>query len=568
MNLTNPKLFILFLLLLPLIWGIVMLKKRYTKRFSSFAEDQLQGHYQQGISFFFYRLKAVLLLLALSCLIIAVVRPQWDREPQDIARTGMDIVICIDVSKSMDATDFQPTRLQRAKDQISAFIDEQKGDRIALLPFAGVAAVQCPLTDDYEAARMLLQSLTTNSIPVWGTDIGAALTTAGQIFDKNTKSRIVILISDGEDLGDASLKAAKELAAQGVIIYTLGVGTPQGAKLQLSSEEGFDGKEQQNIVTKLDNQALTRLAASTGGQFYMVTPTQDEIAAILKHISGLEKSRLSTKHMSLFKEQFHLFAIAALLLLLAESLLSIRATRIDKTSSTFNNESGWISLSPAMIMTLFLGLIILIIPLINLHAIDFPWSKALQNSKGSTSYNKQDYQKAETIYRKNSLTHPKDKTLQYNHGNALYKLKKDSDAAKAYTSATSSKDKKLQSQAWHNLGNLQYNQKQYEQAMQSYRKAIQANPDSQPARANYELAKRMLIKQQQQQNKQNQQQNKDKPKDNKEKQKPQQPKQDKQQQDEKQKAADRILKALEQKEVNDRKDRQTPPQRIQNNKWW
>jgi len=551
MNIVNPKLLFLLLILLPLVGLIIIIRKRYIKRFGKFADPGLWDYYFKDWSFFFFRLKAVLLVLALAFIILALVRPQWDRETQDIKRSGLDIALCIDASKSMDAKDIAPSRMQRAKDQISAFIDEQKGDRIALIPFAGTAFVQCPLTDDYEAAKLLLSSLNISTVPVWGTDIGKALSVAGTVFDKNTKTKVVVLISDGEDLSEESVKEAKSLAAKGVIVYTMGVGTPEGAVVKLSGDEGMGGVSQTEITSKLDNKTLAKIATLTGGEFFMITPTQDEIQAILKHISSLEKSKLSSRRMSLYKEQYGFFAIAALLFLLLETLLSARVNKANSTKP------------PKSAVAAGLFLLLLLLPVNNLSALNLPWTKGMQNSKANAAYKKKDFKKAEQTFGKNALTYPKDNTLQYNHGNSLYRLKKEKEAAAAWQKALNSKDKKLTSKAWHNLGNQQYQAKNYQDALQSYRNAVLADAKNQPAKANYDLAKRMLKLQQQNKQQQNQQ------KQNKEQQKPQQQKpQEQQQQKDKKEAAERILKALEQKEVNDRQNQQATPQRMRNNKWW
>ncbi len=542
MNVVNPHLLFLLLILVPLIWLLVIVHKRYRKRFELFADSSFWEHYFQDWSFFFFRLKIILLLAALAFIIIALVRPQWDSETQDIRRSRLDIAVCIDASKSMDATDIVPTRLQRAKDQISAFIDEQKGDRIALIPFAGIAFVQCPLTDDYDAAKMLLGSLNTNSIPVWGTDIGRAINVAGTVFDKNTKTRIVILISDGEDLSDAGVKEARNLAQKGIIVYTMGVGTPEGAVVKLSADDAIEGRSQEEVISKLDNKTLERIASVTGGEFFMITPAQDEIQTILKHISSLEKSRLSALRLSMFSEQYHLFAIAALFLILVETLLSVR-TRKNNGRKNHNYAS------PNLLI-----FIILLGPCLNLQALTMPWSKAMTNSKGNSAYHKQDYQKAEEVFGKNALQHPKDNILQYNHGNSLYRLQKDRDALSAWQKALETNDLKLQSKAWHNIGNQQFQSQQYKQAMQSYQKAVLADETNIAAKANYDLAKRMLEKQQQNQNQQQSQQQEKQPQ--------------QQEKSEEQEAAERILKALEQKEINDRQSRQTAPQRMRSNKWW
>ena len=136
MNIVNPALLALLVLLVPSIFLLIIIRKRYQKRFQSFAEESFWSYYCKDWSFFFLRLKLVLLLTALAFIILALVRPQWDRETQDIRRSGLDIALCVDVSKSMDAEDIVPSRIQRAKDQIAAFIDQQQGDRVALIPFA------------------------------------------------------------------------------------------------------------------------------------------------------------------------------------------------------------------------------------------------------------------------------------------------------------------------------------------------------------------------------------------------------------------------------------------------
>ena len=551
MNIVNPKLLFLLIILLPLIGLVIIAQKRYKKRFSKFADSGFRDFYFKDWSFFYLRLKSVLLIISAAFIILALVRPQWDRETQDIKRSGLDIALCIDVSKSMDATDITPSRLQRAKDQIAAFIEEQKGDRIALIPFAGTAAIQCPLTDDYEAAGMLLNSLNTNSVPVWGTDIGKALSTAGTVFDKNTKTKIVVMISDGEDLSGEAIKAAKDLSRLGIIVYVMGVGTPGGAVVKLPSEEGFEGVTQNEITSKLDTATMEKIAAATGGMFYMITPTQDEIQAILKHIAMLEKSKLSSRRMSLYKEQFQIFAMMALLLLLVETLLS---TKVSKTIKKKSSKAA---------VTTGLMLMFLLLPVFNLNAITFPWTRAMTNSKGNAQYKKKAYPKAEQTFGRNALNNPKDHVLQYNYGNSLYQQKKSKEATDAWQKATGSKNPKLQSKAWHNLGNQQYQAKNYQDALQSYRKAVLADDKNKPAKANYDLAKRMLVRQQEQQKNQDNKQDK-----NKDKQQQQQKPQDQQQNKDKKEDAERILKALEQKEVNDRKNRQASPQRLRNNKWW
>jgi Ca-activated chloride channel family protein len=333
----------------------------------------------------------------------------------------------------------------------------------------------------------------------------------------------------------------------------MGVGTPEGVAIRLAEDDYANSSSQDEIITKLDNKTLEKIAVSTGGQFFMITPTQDEIQAILKHIASLEKSKLSSLRMNLYKEQYHLFAIVALLLLLIETMLSAKVSTNPKRKHRKSTPVQSLMLIGLMLFAF------------NLNALNLPWTKSMQNSKGNAAYKKQDYQKAEEVFGKNSVIYPKDKVLQYNHGNTLHRLKKDKEATEAWQKALDTKDTKLQSKAWHNLGNQQYQAKQYAEAMQSYRKAVVSDDQNKSAKLNYDLAKRMLMIQQQQ-NQQNK--NKQKDQNNKDKDKPQ-PKPEEQKQDQNKKEdTERILKALEQKEVNDRLNRQGSPKMMRNNKWW
>ncbi|HNX00839.1 MAG TPA: VWA domain-containing protein [Candidatus Cloacimonadota bacterium] len=293
-----------------------------------FAEPRFAQFYSQQISIFHWNLKGGLILASLLCLTIAIARPQWDREMQMVSRSGLDIVVCIDVSKSMDATDIQPSRLERAKDQISLFVDQLKGDRIAIVPFAGSAFVQCPLTDDYGAVKLFLSNLDTNTVPVWGTDISAALTKAASVFPANTKNKVVVLISDGEDLEGNVVSQARKMGEKKITIYTLGVGSPEGSSIPMKDNNGNTQYARDAsgaiVLSKLDSRTLDAIATSTGGKFYLVTPQQSEIFAIMKSIENLEKNKYSSKYYDRFKDQYTWFAGFALFLFIISILITYK----------------------------------------------------------------------------------------------------------------------------------------------------------------------------------------------------------------------------------------------------
>ncbi|MCD4650955.1 MAG: VWA domain-containing protein [Candidatus Cloacimonetes bacterium] len=323
----NPYVLIL-LLLIPVLLVLVGFTGYYRrKRFTNFAETRFFQFFMQEFSAFHWNLRNVILIGSLFFVIIAVARPQWGKEMLTVKKEGLDIVVCIDVSKSMDAEDIQPSRLERAKDQISLFIDQLKGDRIGIVSFAGRSFVQSPLTDDYGAAKLFLHLLDTESLSAYGTDIGGALVKGSKMFAEKDKYKVMILISDGEDLEAGAIKAAEEIAKSGVLIYTLGVGSPEGSTIPIRKPGGgmeYAKDNQGNIVlTKLDVATLSRIAAIGGGRFYPVTPHQAEIFEILTNINQLEKKKFDSREFVRYKEQYHYFLLLALLLLLAESAINV-----------------------------------------------------------------------------------------------------------------------------------------------------------------------------------------------------------------------------------------------------
>lgn len=322
----SPYLLLLLLLVPVGVFYLARDKRKRARRMEKFAESRFLSFYLQPLSIFHWYLKAGILLAAFLFLVLAIARPQWDREMQMTSRSGLDIVVCIDVSKSMDATDIQPSRLERAKDQISLFVDQLKGDRIALIPFAGTAFVQCPLTDDYGAVKLFLSNLDTNTVPIWGTDISTALTKAAGVFPENTKNKVVILISDGEDLEGNVISQARKMAQDKITLYTLGVGSAEGSSIPVRDNNGnvqYARDESGSIiVSKLDSRTLDAIATATGGKFYLVTPQQSEIYAIMKSIEGMEKNKYSSKFFDRYKEQYAWFAGFALILFLVNIIIN------------------------------------------------------------------------------------------------------------------------------------------------------------------------------------------------------------------------------------------------------
>jgi len=307
------------LLLVPFFFILFLFSKRFFFRyFSKFAEAKFCSYYLKDRFGFVWKVKNLLFLTSFFFLIIASAGPKWDKHTEKVEQKGIDVAICVDVSKSMDASDISPSRLARAKDLISLFVDQLPGDRVSLVPFAGVAKVQCPLTNDYSTFRLFVDLLSTNLIKKYGTNIADALQKATQVLTGEQK--IILLISDGENLAGDALQVATQMQKEGVRVYCVGVGTPLGSAVIDQSAGGKYVKDEKgNIVqSKLDMATLSSIAQTTGGRAYSITPNQSEIFTILSDINKLEKSKFSNKLHVTYKHKYFYFALLALLFLLLE----------------------------------------------------------------------------------------------------------------------------------------------------------------------------------------------------------------------------------------------------------
>jgi Ca-activated chloride channel family protein len=203
-----------------------------------------------------------------------------------------------------------------------------KGDRIALVAFAGRSFVQCPLTDDYGAAKLFLSLLDSETVPSYGTNLGGAINNALSLFKEGDKHKIIIIVSDGEDLEDQGIKEAEKAADIGARIYTLGIGSPEGSTIPVEESPGniVYAKDDKGdiILTKLDVTTLNKIANSANGKFFPVTPHQSEIYEILQNINSLEKKKFESREYIKYKEQYRYFLLISLILLIIEILIQYK----------------------------------------------------------------------------------------------------------------------------------------------------------------------------------------------------------------------------------------------------
>lgn len=263
-------------------------------------------------------------------LIFSVANPQVGTKMEEVKQTGIDVFILLDVSMSMQAEDIKPNRLEKAKLQISSLIRRLRGDRIGLIVFSGDAYVQFPLTTDYSAANLFLNAVDVNTVPQPGTDIASAIRLALESFEYKTPTqKVIIAISDGEDHEGEVITAVNEAVEKDVLIYTIGMGSPEGTPIPIYTanerQSGFKQDNQGNIVlTKLDEKSLIQIAAEGNGKYYRGSNYEDQLEAIYKDLSSLEKTEFGTKKVTDYEDRFYYFLIPAILLLIIEFFLSER----------------------------------------------------------------------------------------------------------------------------------------------------------------------------------------------------------------------------------------------------
>ena len=261
----------------------------------------------------------ILRLLAIACIIVALARPQVKNEEQHIDGEGIDIILCIDISGSMTAQDFKPNRMEAAKKVAEDFVDKRVADRIGVVIFAGESFTVCPLTTDHAVLRSAIQNIQIGLLED-GTSIGDGLATSVDRLRSDTaKSKIVILLTDGENNGGLiDPSTAKEIAKTfGVKVYTIGVGSDGIAPVPVRTESGI---QVQNEKVSFKEDILKQIASETGGQYFRAT-NNSTLDSIYKDIDGLEKSKVEVTNITRYTEKFFPFAIAALALLLLELVL-------------------------------------------------------------------------------------------------------------------------------------------------------------------------------------------------------------------------------------------------------
>lgn len=320
--------YLLLLLLIPFfflgmglwLWG----RRRRLRRFGDEAlVNELMPSWSRGKLW----VRTVLLSLAFFFFVIGLSRPQIGAKLKDHKIKGAEIMIVLDVSNSMLAQDYSPDRLERAKLAISRITDKLKDDRIGLIVFAGTSFVQLPITSDYVSAKMFLNSISTESIPIQGTAIGDAISTAVRGFSAQSEhSRAIIVITDGENHEDDAVAAAKQAAEAGIKVYTIGVGSADGQPIPMNGELLKD-KDGNIVVTRLDEETLRKVASAGGGAYVHASNDEFGLTPIISDISKMEDEEYNSVVFEEYNEQFMYFLGIALVFFVLEMLVGDRRAR-------------------------------------------------------------------------------------------------------------------------------------------------------------------------------------------------------------------------------------------------
>lgn len=499
--------------IVPLIaWAFRCFRKSRTEALKKFAAEHLLQALTASVSPGLRSAKHWLFAIAIVLCLAALARPQAGFRWQEVKRKGIDILFAVDTSKSMLAQDVNPDRLTRAKLAVSDLVEKLEGDRVGLIAFAGSSFLQCPLTLDYDAFRQSLDALDTSIIPKGGTDISAAIKEAGEAFSLGGQNhKILVILTDGEDLESNGIAAAKEAARDGMRIFTVGVGSSAGELIPIPKESGgvdfLKDERGQPVKSKLDDATLRKIAEETGGAYEPLGRQGEGLEAIYQHgLAEIPKQELASRMNKIYIERFQWPLALAILLLVIETMLGERRRLWRNLKSQISDfRLPRVPTATALLMLAVSA-----------------WASP---QAAERAYREGKYSEAAREYKISAEKQPKKAELQYNVGASTYKAKSYPDAAAAFQKALKTDKVELQQQTFYNLGNAQYrigqetektNPQQtiqtWQQALKSYEAAMQLKKDDADAKYNYEFVKKKLEELQKQQQ-QNQDQNKDQQKD-------------------------------------------------------
>jgi Ca-activated chloride channel family protein len=319
---------LLLLVLIPILLLFLWAQRQRKKSLAKFGTTTLIAQLAPDLSNSKHVLKFVLLSLSYVFLVLGIASPQLGTKQEKVKRSGIDVIIALDVSKSMLAEDVQPNRLMRAKNFMSNMIDQLKNDRLGMIVFAGRAYLQMPLTVDYSAAKMYLKSINTEMVPTQGTAIAEAVDLAKESFAQGeSKSKALIIISDGEDNESGAEQAIEDAAKEGIKVFTLAVGTDKGSPIPLNNGDFKRDGDGAIVLSKVNQEAMKGYASKGNGKYFLMGSGSDEIDAIFKELGRIGTKDFEEVVFTDYDDKFQYCLVIALALLALEFLISERKSK-------------------------------------------------------------------------------------------------------------------------------------------------------------------------------------------------------------------------------------------------
>lgn len=515
----ESPIYLYLLVVVPLLYVLrLILVRQQKQRLRRFGQMELVRQLMPDVSRFRPLVKFWLMLVALTLLIVMLARPQFGTKISHEKRTGIETIICLDISNSMLAEDVAPSRLDRSKMMVENLVDHFSNDKIGLIVFAGDAFVQLPITSDYVSAKMFLSSISPSMISTQGTDIAAAISMATHSFTQQQGvGKAIIVITDGEDHEGGAVEAAKEAESKGMRVYMLGVGSTGGAPIPTGDGDYMKDASGQTVMTGLNEQMCRDIAQAGGGAYIHVENNSNAQQQLDNELDKLAKKEIESTIYSDYDEQFQAVGILVLLLLIIEiCVLEVRNPLLKRLSLFKRNPKAT-------------AVLLLLLVSVGMQA----QSDRQMIRQGNKQFRLGNSAEAEVFYRKAVEKNPRNPQANYNLGNALMLQRKDSAAVAQWESAAKIETNPLRrAMAYHNMGVMCQQRKMFGEAIEAYKEALRNNPADDQTRYNLAVCKRQQQQQQQNQQNKDDQQNKDN-KDNKDQKKDEQ-KQDQKKDEQKQ----------------------------------
>jgi tetratricopeptide (TPR) repeat protein len=421
-------------------------------------------------------LRSALLVTAFALLILAASRPRLGLRLERVERRGADILVAVDTSDSMLAQDASPSRLEAAKREILGLVARLQGDRIGIITFSTEAFLYCPLTIDYDAATMFVESIDASVTSGAGTALAAALQEADRAFGAGEGGdKVVVLLSDGEDWGEGARQAAESLRAKGIRIYTIGIGTEEGAPVPTYDEQGkltgtrqYEGK---TVVSRLHAKELAELASAGSGKYFKGGTADHGAAAVYSYIGALQAGQAGQYTFKAYAERFQWPLGLALLLLSAEFIMRVRPRRWPKVSL----RGSGVATVAVLCFLLSSGFSLFETPALLCRAANRLFTE------GKFADALQRYARALELDADNPILH-------FNSGDALYRQQQLDRAREQFAKAGSANDLGLSARAHYNIGNAYLQEGNADAAIGEYKNALRCDPSDQLAKRNLEIA--------------------------------------------------------------------------------